>query len=264
MKSLPNNHDRPRPRRARRVLRRGLRTALSLSLVWGAMSSLDASRAWALQGGEDPATLPVLIDKRYGNAGTLTVHLQFSTPITSKFVESTGIVGGVDYGLLDWLSVGVVGGFFDGAEADIVDTVRTTLGAAPLTDLDQMTWLAGLDVTFTPIYGRISFASEYNPAFDVLAFVGGGLMGTRRNLLGVESGQTEDGTTGYGNFGLGFRFHVLDNLAIRTEYRQIIYPDSDIPQSEQNVTTGDATDFGGGISTAQQFQVGVQGRFRLF
>lgn len=225
---------------------------------------VGAAPAWALQGGEDPATLPVLIDKRYGNDSNLTVHLQFSTPITAKFVESTGIVGGVDYGLLDWLSLGLVGGYFGGGEADIVDQVRATLGGAPLTDLDRMVWFGGLDVTFTPIYGRISFASEYNPAFDVFGFVGGGLLGTERNLGGVDSGQTETGTTGYGNFGFGFRFHVLDWLAVRTEYRQLLYPDSNIPQSELDVATGLRNDTGGGLSTAQQFQIGLQGRFRAF
>jgi outer membrane beta-barrel protein len=226
--------------------------------------SVDAPRAWALQGGEDPATLPVLIDKRYGNRSALTAHLQFSTPITSKFVESTGAVLGVDYGVFDWMSVGLVGGFFGGGEASIVDQVRGTVGTAPLTDLDRMVWIGGVDVTFTPIYGRISFASEYNPAFDLYALIGGGALGTERVLgseaLGTQS--TETGVTAYGNFGLGFRFHILDWLALRTEYRQMIYPDSEIPPSElANATGGEGN--GGGLSTAQQFQVGVQFRFPL-
>jgi outer membrane beta-barrel protein len=269
MKSLSEHHEGPRPRSARRaarpLLQRGFRLGLAVVLTWAATSAVDASRAWALQGGEDPATLPVLIDKRYGLKNRLTAHVQFSTPITSKFVESTGVVGGVDYGLYDWLSVGLVGGFFGGGEADIVDQVRATLGTAPLTDLDRMQWFGGVDVTFTPIYGRISFASEYNPAFDVLAFVGGGALGTERKLGNEVTGTTtETGVTAYGNFGFGFRFHVLDWLALRTEYRQLIHPEDEIPLSEQaNSTVDDPSDRGGGLSTAQQFQIGLQFRFDI-
>ncbi|NJK89678.1 MAG: outer membrane beta-barrel domain-containing protein [Myxococcales bacterium] len=188
--------------------------------------------ALALQGGEDASTLPVLIDKRFGNRGHLDVHLQFSTPIVAKFVESTGVTLGVNYSITDWLAVGALGGFFGGGETDIVEPVRLNQsgGTAPLTDLYRMVWVAGADVTFTPLYGRISFASEYNPAFDVFGFVGGGAMGTERQLAGET--ETTD-TTFYGNLGFGFRFHILDFLAIRTEYRQFIYPDPDIPQSER-------------------------------
>jgi len=239
-------------------LRRGLRLTLATALTWAAAMAADAPRAWALQGGEDASTLPVLIDKRYGNGQAITAHVQFSAPLTSKFVESVGVVGGVDYGLLEWLSLGLVGGYFGGGEVDILEEVRTA--GAPLTDLDRMVWFGGLDVTFTPIYGRISFASEYNPAFDVLAFVGGGLMGTERLLGPTGATVKETSTTGYGNFGLGFRFHILDFLAIRTEYRQFIYPENEIPQSELD-TAFDASDPGGGISTAQQIQVGLQVRF---
>lgn len=264
MKTLPESiegHRSPPARSHRQVVRRGFRLALATAATWAALAAVDAPRAWALQGGEDPSTLPVLIDKRYGNQRHFTGHVQFSTPLASKFVDSTGVVVGFDYGILDWLSVGLVGGFFGGGEASIVDQVRVQVGGGDLTDLDRMQWVAGLDVTFTPIYGRISFASEYNPAFDVFGFVGGGAIGTER-VLGVPGATTTDtGVTGYGNFGVGFRFHVLDWLAVRTEYRQFIYPDSEIPPSERADINADA---GGGISTAQQIQVGLQVRFGAF
>jgi len=265
MKSQSEHHEGPRPRRtAQRAPQRGFHLALASALCWVALAAVDAPRAWALQGGEDPSTLPVLIDKRYGLKNQLTAHVQFSTPIAAKFVESTGVVGGVDYGIFDWFSVGLVGGFFGGGEANIVEQVRALNRQAELTDLDRMQWFGGVDLTFTPIYGRISFASEYNPAFDLFAFVGGGAMGTERQFGGLnelsEPSQTD--VTGYGNFGFGFRFHVLDWLAVRTEYRQLIYPENEIPLEEQR-NPGGTTDVGGGISTAQQFQIGLQVRFGL-
>ncbi len=67
-----------------RILRTGLITAGVLAVLAGERTAL------ALQGGEDPSTLPVLIDKRYGAGGRHQLALFFSTPLVSKFVESTG------------------------------------------------------------------------------------------------------------------------------------------------------------------------------
>ncbi len=237
----------------------------AVATVFGTLVGLERPTL-ALQGGEDASTLPVLIDKRYGVQNHIDVHVQFSTPLVAKFVESTGVMLGADYGIRDWGSLGLVGGFWGGGETDVVDQVRQTRGAAPLSDLHRMVWAAGVDATFIPFYGRVSFASEYNPGFDLYLFAGGGVLGTERELGSpADGGARPDPETNvgpYGNFGVGLHFHVFDFMALRLEYRQFLFEDPEIPPEELQATTGDPDDAGGGVGTAQQFQIGLQ--FEVF
>jgi outer membrane beta-barrel protein len=246
-----------------------------LSIAVAVLTATAAAPAWALQGGEDPATLPVLIDKRYGNEGRFQAYALFSTPLVAKFTESTGAVVGANYNFNDWLGAGVVGGFFGSSEVDIVTDVRVLSetidgdGGAPLTDLFRLVWFAGADVTFTPLYGRVSFASEYNPAFDLFLLAGGGVAGMERNVGAPPVDQpdasleTVDEVTGYVNFGAGLRFHVLEWLAIRGEYRHFLLLEPDIPsgpapEPDERV---DPDDEAGTLQQVQQVQIGVQFMF---
>jgi len=247
-----------------RTLKRNLPHRVARAALLGALSCglllAGGQEAHALQGGEDPSTLPVLIDKRYGNAGKFQGYLLFSTPLTGKFTESNGGMAGFNYNFLDWLAAGVVGGYFASDEISVVaDTVRSGPSAdAPLPDLFRPQWMAGADVTLTPLYGRISFASEYNPSFDLFLLVGGGLMGVERTLGGAGSTETISETTGYANVGFGTRFHFLEWLAARVEYRHILMFEPDIPPSEiDNIPNPPSA----AVTNVQQIQLGVQFMF---
>jgi outer membrane beta-barrel protein len=249
------NHARPlRSLRTGRPVPRLPRTILA-GLV--AVACLIPSAAHALQGGEDPDTLPVLIGKRYGEQGRLQLWVTGSIPLISKFTEMYGVTGGAGYAFSRLISVGVTGGFFGGGEVDVIEDLRLASGTElQLTDLHRMEWFAGADVIFTPIYGRISFASEYNPAFDLYALVGGGVVGTSREVTPGAGGVAQDqsSVTAYGNFGFGFRFHFIDWLALRTEYRLFLYPEASA--FPQNVD-------GGGLTAAQQLNLGFEFSFAL-
>ena len=59
-------------------------------------SALTQQRAFALQGGEDPSLLPVLIDKRFSGRSRHQVGVLFSSSMADKFIESIG--GAATYG----------------------------------------------------------------------------------------------------------------------------------------------------------------------
>ncbi|MGF1510386.1 MAG: outer membrane beta-barrel domain-containing protein [Myxococcota bacterium] len=204
------------------------------------------------------------MDKRYGNRGRWQGYVLFSTPLVAKFTESTGAVGGASYSFFDWLGVGISGGIFGSSEVDVVEQVRLSragepVDGAPLSDLFRLVWFAGGEVTFTPLYGRISFASEYSPAFDLFLVLGGGVAGTERDLGSPTAANDElatvDEITGYFSFGVGLRFHVLSWLAARTEYRHLLLLEPEIPATEVEDPT---TDVAGTLTNVQQFQVGLQ------
>ncbi len=187
-------------------------------------------RAYALQGGEDPALLPVLLDKRYGSGGKQKASLMLTSAIITKLVQDTGVVGTYQYSFNDMLAVGLTAGYFFGSETSIGDAIRGTTNANPdvLGDLYQMQWLGSADVLFSPLYGKISFASELNPSFELYLIAGVGAGGVRRKRTAPGSTAAishDTSVTVVGNLGAGMRIHILDWLGLRFEFRDYFYPE---------------------------------------
>lgn len=221
-----------------------------------AVSLASITPAWALQGGEDPATLPVLLDKRYGPTSKHELSVMATTSMVNKLVQTDlGLTLGYQYYPNDLLGVGVYAGFFAlTGETSIATAIRNTVGDPvetnpedPLGDLYQMFWLTSAEVTFVPVYGKISFASELNLSFDLILLAGAGAGQTRRKVF---VGNTETTDTQFVPIfypGIGLRFHFLDRHAIRVEFRDYFYPDP--------------TPNAGGLTWNLHFQLGYQFTF---
>jgi outer membrane beta-barrel protein len=215
-------------------------------LAVGVGLCLASRPASALQGGEDPALLPVLVDKRFGNGGRHQLSLQFSTAFATKFVEATGGTLSYGYNFSDLIGFEIYGGGFIGNESSIMDEVRAQFGAMepPLSDLYQLQWSAGADLVLVPFYGKMSFASEVDPAYDLYALLGGGVAGLRRQV-GADDVRTFESKTGPAfNFGFGLRFYFTQWLGLRLEFRDYFFPDPE-----------------GGFSWNLHFQGGFQFNF---
>lgn len=220
--------------------------AVSLGLI--ALSTPTA--ALALQGGEDPALLPVLIDKRFGMEGRHQASLQFSTSMATKYVEALALYAAYQYNFTDVIGVEVGGGYFFGSEASIMAEVRNkTPGMEPdLTDLYQLQWMAQADFVLTPVYGKMSFASEFDPAYDLYLLAGGGVAGTkRRTEIGGVSSISKVGPAF--NFGVGLHVYFTKLIGLRLEFRDYFYPDP--------IDSADK----GGLTFNLHFQVGLQFAF---
>ena len=211
--------------------------------------------AMALQGGEDPATLPVLLDKRFSQSGRHQVSLLFSTAMVTKLVQAVGAYGTYQYNFADWIGAGVSAGIFLGDETSIADAIRlqedpdNPEGEEPLGDLHQMFWMASADVIVVPLYGKISFLSEFNPSFDLYGIAGGGVGQVRRNRgpAGATEFTTDTAFTPIFSFGFGLRLYLTDLIGLRLEFRDFFYP-----EPEQGV---------GGFTFNLHFQGGVQFTF---
>lgn len=219
-------------------------------------------RAYALQGGEDAASLPVLLDKRYGAGGKQKLSLMLTSAIITTLVQDTGLMATYQYSFNDLFGVELIGGYFLGTETSIGDAIRrqgidpactpdsSTSTCEPLGDLFQMQWLAGADVVFTPLYGKLSLASELNPSFELYLVAGVGAGGVRRKQSAVpdtNASSHDTAITAVGNLGLGIRIHVLDSLGLRVEYRSYIYPEQ--------------ADGEGGVTWNPHVQVGAEFTF---
>jgi outer membrane beta-barrel protein len=253
-----------RPDSARRTL--VFSAALSAALV---AHALEGAPALAFQGGEDASELPVLINKEAGLAERLQLSAMFSTSLAAKYTEAIGGTLNVQYNFIDMLGVELTGGFYGTSEADVLEEIRVRIdGEDPsVSDLHQMQWLVAANVVFVPIYGRISFASEWNPSFDLYLLAGGGVVGTNRGLdtnMDAVVDASENEVTPQFNFGGGLRIFIVPDVAIRLDVRNYYYLDPD--EGEQTRSGGDATDPDdtgeiSGFTQALVGQVGVQFNF---
>ena len=236
--------------------------------------------ALALQGGEDPALLPVLVDKRHGGDGRHQLSLLFSTSMVPKFVEGLGAYGAYQYSFSDLIGIEISGGYLFASESTIMDEVRINFPATtadghtyrepPLSDLFQVQWLAQADLVLVPIYGKISFASELDPSFDFFFLAGGGVAGARRQLGNADdaAGITHQTTvTPAFNIGGGLRFYFSRLLALRVEFRDYFFPqpkydpvghlsDADLAMFQKDYDNANS-----GFSWNLHFQAGLQFSF---
>lgn len=201
-------------------------TAFTLLMAGG------PSAAWAFQGGEDSSEWPGLLNKRSGTAGTIQASLLFSRTLVSKFTESTGTLVALQYNFWDSFGVELNGALYDSSEASVLSEVREQISRDPgLSDMHQISWLAGASAVWVPLYGRISFASEWNPSFDLYLLAGVGMAGTRRKR---DEGQTAVETTNQFSVGGGMRIYLLRSVAVRFDLRNLFYDDPDRGQISDN------------------------------
>jgi len=205
-----------------------IHTRITLATLTVALigSAFVPKYAHALQGGEDPALLPVLVDKRFGNEGRHQLSLLFSTSMADKFIESLG--GGLSYGynFSDMIGIELAGGFFNGQETNILTQIRgLTSGGAnglQLSDLYQTTWFGTANLVLVPFYGKMSFAAELDPAYDLFILLGAGASGLRalqdQNVYTTSTGALF-------NFGIGFRFYLTRLIGLRLELRDYFFPE---------------------------------------
>jgi outer membrane beta-barrel protein len=217
----------------------------------------ELPRAHALQGGEDPSQLPVLIDKRFGNRGVLQLSALFSTAMATKYVEGTGAVIGIGYNFSDLLGLELQGAFFAAQETSIMSEIRQSLPTEPfLSDMYQVQWMGNLDLVFVPLYGKISFASELDPAYDLFLLGGAGFGGLRRqsgsvDAMGNDTRMYSTQSAPIFNVGGGLRFYFSRNplLGLRLELRDYLYADPSVDSTMKKY---------GGISQILDFQAGIQ------
>ncbi len=86
-------------------------------------------------------------------------------------------------------------------------------GTAP----GQISLLAGVDVQWAPIYGKISLAAESFAHFDMYAVGGAALVQYKADTSKMTVGA---------NLGVGLRFFLNRSITLRTEVRNLMYQES--------------------------------------
>ncbi len=99
--------------------------------------------------------------------------------------------------------------------------------AASATQLYQVPgfirWMAGAELAFSPVYGKLNVFAEKALHFDLSIMAGPDLVAYRDVLLPDQTGTPGDATSIGGHIGVGARVFLARFLALRVEVKDVLY-----------------------------------------
>lgn len=135
----------------------------------------------------------------------------FGFDLNDPFFTHLVLGGSLSYHLVDSLSIDARGGFvFASIEKNIVRIIRTEAGAI-LENPPEFQFHADIDLTWAPIYGKISLFGDAILHFDTYVSGGPGVFGT------------DEGVNPAFNVGIGQRYFINKWLTFRAELRNYMF-----------------------------------------
>ena len=133
-------------------------------------------------------SLPVVENKLYPMRFNPELSFQLDYGLADKYTSHNGFrVSGL-FHIWDNFAVEAYGGYLFGSESSVMKTLRQKSRdnrdqkgkrEPALPGLQQLTYHAGMDAQFAPIYGKLSAVSELEASFQLYGLAGVGLAGTR-------------------------------------------------------------------------------------
>lgn len=126
-------------------------------------------------------------------------------------------------------SVGIGGFWAEGSPSGAVtrcDSRGLNCRAPTTSDLvrapGDFNFLAGIDLSWAPLYGKISVLAERVLHFDTYLVVGGGVLQTSH--MPPSSTRVEEQLAPHGSIAVGQRFYLSRSATLRVELRDLVYP----------------------------------------
>jgi outer membrane beta-barrel protein len=152
------------------------------------------------------------------------LDLSLNDPFFQKYM--LGLKG--DYHITDWLAVGARLSFGISASSGNVDVCKSDSGcsAPSKNDLVQtpgdISMIAGLDVAWSPLYGKVNLFGERVLHFDTFAVAG--LDTVRFNVPTNDPSVTPTSTFAFGgHFGVGQHYIINEFVGVRVDLRDYLY-----------------------------------------
>jgi outer membrane beta-barrel protein len=173
----------------------------------------------------------------FSKAGRFEISPAVGLSLDDAFFQKYSFGLKLNYHILESFSVGLYGSYSLSTVASAVNVCKTdatgvqTCNTPQMDDLKNVPGkvglLAGIDLAWSPIYGKVNILAEKVLHFDTTIFIGGSLIQYQ------EPGGDMTFTGGF-HFGLGERIFFTPSIALRVEVRDYLYS-AKIPQ------LGDAT-----------------------
>ncbi len=207
-----------------------------------APETIDTFLVGAIDREPKPGT-PIIANKKFPMSLTLEISAMFDYSFSDRFLNHAGGHLSLGFHIFDWLAVeGFAGGLYP-QELNITRTVRVqgysrdSNEEPALSGLWQTFAFGGAGLQWAPFYGKLSFASDFQVAFQFFFFGGAAVEGiakpsgindgqnvnNRRDFyLGVVGGQTYNYAPRFSAYyGGGVRILPWKWVALRLEVRQL-------------------------------------------
>lgn len=219
------------------ALRPRARAIAALALALAALAAVATPGAARAQSKSDAfaGKIPPVSGQLYRKAGRFELSLGGNLSLNDAFFSKYFGSVKLGYHLTEYLSISgqVATGTAVRSGSAVVCDPRTGCKPASSQQLDQvpghLKMMGGLEVAWSPIYGKLNLASERVAHFDVSLLAGGDwityekvLSATDAALLAPGQSPPDAGTIG-GHVGLGFRLFFAEWLAARVEFKDYVY-----------------------------------------
>lgn len=186
----------------------------------------------------------VVQERLYSFNGRFDVSVLAGVAMNAKLIDQYGLILQPAYHFTDAWALELTGGYVFAAEKRrLTGGIREAIGGngeltSEFADMGTLEWLAQASIQWSPIYGKLSLASELPLHFGAYLSAGGGFVGTsRRSLVQCSAGTTD--ANGYYDadcnvekaarpsvgVGVGLKFYFADWGAVRAEMKDFLFPD---------------------------------------
>jgi len=169
----------------------------------------------------------------YEKAGKLEITPAFQLSMNDAFFSKYLGGGKLAYHLNEYFSLGLTGVYaFANSATGSTSICQGNAGCtpAPQPDLYQvpgyLKWVAGAEVAFSPIYGKLNTFAEKAVHFDLSILAGADLV-SYRNVISSSAAQSGtvpgDATSPGGHLGVGARIYLARSMALSLEVKDLFY-----------------------------------------
>lgn len=154
-----------------------------------------------------------------------TLGMSLGDPFYTKYLVGLRYA----YHVGEQWSVGVGGFWAEGSPSGAVTrcdsrglNCRTPSSRDLLRAPGNFNFLAGVDLSWAPLYGKISVLAESVLHFDTYLVVGGGVLQTSH--MPPNATRVEEKLAPHGSIAVGQRFYLNRSATLRVELRDLVYP----------------------------------------
>jgi outer membrane beta-barrel protein len=210
------------------------RTAAALVL---AAAALAAAPAWAQSSADAFAgKIPPVSGQLYRKAGKLELTLTGNVSLDDAFF--TKYFGGVKagYHLNEYFSISAMAAAGTNRPTNSTVLCPANTGCRDATDTQlyqvpgELTSMYGLELAWSPVYGKLNAFSEQVVHFDLSLLVGADMIGYREVIssaaaaeLEATGGEPATKSTFGGHLGIGIRAFITPWMALRLEVKDYLY-----------------------------------------
>jgi len=168
----------------------------------------------------------------YEKGGKLELTPVFALSVNDAFFSKYMAGAKLSYHLNDYFALAVMGsiGTSSPTGSTSICPLNKSCSAATAAQLDQVPgdikWITGVELAFSPVYGKLNVFAEKALHFDLSVLAGADLV-AYRDVLSAAAAQGGEvpgtATSPGGHLGLGARFFFARFMAVQLELKDIIY-----------------------------------------